>query len=62
MVRAGVNLGLSGAGARASPAPRWGGDIGGFHCNARHGFTRSEDGELLTRWIQMGSMSSNIRT
>jgi alpha-glucosidase (family GH31 glycosyl hydrolase) len=51
MVRAGVNLGASGA-------PHWGGDIGGFHCTA-NGFAAA-DGELWTRWIQMGAMSSNM--
>ena len=51
MVPAGVNLGISGA-------PHWGGDIGGFHCLADG--LRAADGELVARWIQMGSMTSNM--
>jgi len=52
MPRAGINLGISGA-------PHWGGDIGGFHCIADGG--AAANGELWTRWIQMGSMSSNMQ-
>ena len=51
MVPAGVNLGISGA-------PHWGGDIGGFHCVVDG--SRAADGELLARWIEMGSMTSNM--
>lgn len=51
MVRAGVNLGISGA-------PHWGGDIGGFHCQADGALAADE--ELLTRWIQQGAMGSNM--
>jgi alpha-glucosidase len=51
MVPAGVNLGISGA-------PHWGGDIGGFHCIIDG--ASAADAELLTRWIQMGSMTSNM--
>ena len=49
MVRAAINIGISGA-------PHWGGDIGGFHCAADG--AAAGDGELLTRWIQQGSMTS----
>lgn len=52
MIRAGVNLGISGA-------PNWGGDIGGFHC-VSDGYAAA-DGELLTRWIQQGSMTPNMQ-
>ena len=52
MVRAGINLGLSGV-------PHWGSDIGGFKC-VPEGSAKA-DGELLTRWIQLGSMSSNMQ-
>jgi len=52
MVPAGVNLGISGA-------PHWGGDIGGFHCTADG--AGAADEELLTRWIQQGSMSSSMQ-
>lgn len=52
MVRAGVNLGLSGA-------PHWGSDIGGFKC-VPEGSAKA-DGELLTRWIELGAMSSNMQ-
>ncbi len=52
MVRAGINLGLSGA-------PHWGSDIGGFKCVP--GGSAKADGELLTRWIQLGAMSSNMQ-
>ena len=51
MVRAGLNLGVSGA-------PHWGGDINGFHCVA-DGYDAADE-ELLVRWIQMGAMSSNM--
>ncbi len=46
MVRASVNLGVSGV-------PFWGGDIGGFHCI----MDGTPEPELITRWIQQGSMS-----
>lgn len=52
MVRAGITLGISGV-------PHFGGDIGGFHCVADDWV--AADGELLTRWIQMGSMTSNMQ-
>jgi len=52
MVRGGVNMGVSGV-------PHWGGDIGGFHCLV-NGHVAA-DGELITRWIQQGSMSSNMQ-
>lgn len=52
MVRAGVNLGISGA-------PMWGGDIGGFHCNADG--VAVADEELLTRWIQQGALSPGMQ-
>jgi alpha-glucosidase (family GH31 glycosyl hydrolase) len=52
MPRAGINLGISGA-------PHWGGDIGGFHCVADG--ASAANGELWTRWIQQGSMSSNMQ-
>lgn len=52
MVRAGLNLGVSGA-------PHWGGDINGFHC-ASDGYAAADE-ELLVRWIQQGSMSPNMQ-
>lgn len=52
MVRAGINMGLSGV-------PHWGSDIGGFKCTPDG--SAAADGELLTRWIQMGSMGSNMQ-
>lgn len=52
MVRAGINLGLSGV-------PHWGSDIGGFKC-IPEGAAKA-DGELLARWIQLGAMSSNMQ-
>lgn len=52
MVRAGVNVGISGA-------PHWGGDINGFHCVA-DGYALTDE-ELLVRWIQQGAMSSNMQ-
>lgn len=52
MIRAGVNLGVVGA-------ANWGGDIGGFHC-AADGYAAA-DGELMTRWIQQGSMTPNMQ-
>ena len=52
MIRGGLNLGISGA-------PHSGGDIGGFHCVA-DGWDAA-DGELLARWIQQGSMMSNMQ-
>jgi alpha-glucosidase (family GH31 glycosyl hydrolase) len=52
MVRAAVNMGVSGA-------PNWGGDIGGFHCFADG--AGAADGELLARWIQQGAMTPNMQ-
>jgi alpha-glucosidase (family GH31 glycosyl hydrolase) len=52
MIRAGVNLGVSGA-------PHWGGDINGFHCVA-DGYAAADE-ELLVRWIQQGAMGSNMQ-
>jgi alpha-D-xyloside xylohydrolase len=52
MVRAAINMGVSGS-------PNWGGDIGGFHCVADG--HAAADGELLTRWIQQGSMTPNMQ-
>lgn len=52
MVRAGINLGLSGV-------PHWGSDIGGFKC-VPEGSAKA-DGELLARWIELGAMSSNMQ-
>jgi len=52
MVRAGVNLGISGA-------PHWGGDINGFH-GVADGYEAADE-ELLIRWIQQGSMGSNMQ-
>jgi alpha-glucosidase (family GH31 glycosyl hydrolase) len=51
MVPAGINMGISGV-------PHWGGDIGGFHCNADG--AEAADGELIARWIQQGSMGTNM--
>jgi alpha-glucosidase (family GH31 glycosyl hydrolase) len=48
MVRAGINIGLSGV-------PNWGGDIGGYHC-IRDG-TGAANGELLARWIEQGALT-----
>ncbi len=52
MVRAGVNIGISGV-------PHWGGDINGFHCMIDG--DEAADEELLVRWIQQGSMCSNMQ-
>lgn len=52
MARAAINIGLSGV-------PNWGSDIGGFKC-VPEGSAKA-DGELLTRWIQLGSMGSNMQ-
>jgi len=52
MPRAGINLGISGV-------PNWGGDIGGFHCVADGAM--AANGELMTRWIEQGSMSPNMQ-
>ncbi len=51
MVRAGVNMGLSGV-------PHWGSDIGGYKCSG--GGYASADGELLTRWIEFGALGSDM--
>ncbi|MCK6530293.1 hypothetical protein L6R50_22970 [Myxococcota bacterium] len=51
MVRAAVNLGVSGA-------PNWGGDISGFHCFSDG--ADAADGELLARWIQQGAATPNM--
>src|SRR6185369_12292186 len=50
-VRAGINLSLSGV-------AHWGSDIGGFKCLVDKGALA--DGEMLTRWIELGSMCSNM--
>jgi alpha-glucosidase (family GH31 glycosyl hydrolase) len=50
-VRAGINLSLSGV-------AHWGSDIGGFKCEADGG--AAANGELLARWIELGSMCSNM--
>ncbi len=52
MVRAGVNLGVSGV-------PHTGGDINGFH-GVADGYEAADE-ELLVRWIQQGSMGSNMQ-
>ena len=52
MIRAALNLGIAGA-------PHWGGDINGFHCVA-NGYAAADE-ELLVRWIQQGSMGSNMQ-
>ncbi len=51
MVRAAINIGLSGV-------PNWGGDIGGYKCIADG--AQAADGELLTRWIEMGSTTPDM--
>src|SRR5262249_4001733 len=51
MVRAAINMGISGV-------PNWGGDIGGYHCFADG--AEKADGELLTRWIEQGSMEPDM--
>jgi alpha-glucosidase (family GH31 glycosyl hydrolase) len=51
VVRAGINMGWSGV-------AHWGSDIGGFKCEADG--SAAADGELLARWIELGSMSSNM--
>jgi alpha-D-xyloside xylohydrolase len=51
MVRAGLNLGMSGV-------PFWGGDIGGYHCVADG--AGAADEELLVRWIQQGALSPSM--
>jgi len=48
VVRAGINLGISGV-------PNWGSDIGGFHC-IKDGY-QAADEELLARWIEYGALS-----
>jgi alpha-glucosidase (family GH31 glycosyl hydrolase) len=50
-MRAGITLSMSGV-------ANWGSDIGGYKCLTDGG--ASADGELLTRWIEAGSMSSNM--
>jgi alpha-glucosidase (family GH31 glycosyl hydrolase) len=52
MVRGGINMGISGV-------ANWGGDIGGYHCLTDG--AEAADGELLTRWIQQGSMTPNMQ-
>jgi alpha-glucosidase len=52
MVRAGVNIGISGV-------PNWGGDINGFHCII-DGYAAATE-ELLVRWIQQGAMGANMQ-
>ena len=51
MVRAGINLGVSGV-------PNWGSDIGGYKCIADGAV--AADGELLARWIELGMLSDNM--
>ncbi len=51
MVRAGINLGVSGV-------PHFGGDINGFHCLI-DGYETTDE-ERLARWIQQGSMTPNM--
>jgi alpha-D-xyloside xylohydrolase len=50
-LRAGINIGLSGV-------PNWGSDIGGYKCLTDG--TGAADGELLTRWIELGAVSPNM--
>jgi alpha-glucosidase len=50
-MRAGINLSLSGV-------ANWGSDIGGFKCLADG--SQAANGELVARWIEAGSMSSNM--
>jgi alpha-glucosidase len=52
MVRAGLNLGISGV-------PFWGGDIGGYHCVADG--SRAANEELMVRWIQQGALSPSMQ-
>jgi alpha-glucosidase (family GH31 glycosyl hydrolase) len=52
VVRAGINLGVSGV-------PNWGSDIGGYHCLA-DGAGKADE-ELLVRWIQLGAISPNMQ-
>lgn len=51
MLRAGINLGLSGV-------PFWGSDIGGYHCVADG--ARAADEELLVRWVQQGALTPSM--
>ncbi len=51
-VRAGINIGISGV-------ANWGSDIGGFKCLPPDGSALA-NGELVTRWIEAGSMQSNM--
>lgn len=51
-VRAGINIGISGV-------ANWGSDIGGFKCLPPDGSALA-NGELITRWIEAGSMQSNM--
>lgn len=50
-VRAGITASMSGV-------AHWGSDISGFKCIADG--SAAADGELVTRWIQAGAMSSNM--
>jgi sulfoquinovosidase len=52
VVRAGVNLGISGV-------PNYGSDIGGYHCVADG--PRAADEELLVRWIQQAALTPNMQ-
>lgn len=52
VVRAGVNLGVSGV-------PNFGSDIGGYHCIADG--PRAADEELWIRWIQVGALMPNMQ-
>src|SRR5262249_25028367 len=51
MLRAGVNRGSAGG-------PHRGGDIGGCHCFADG--EAAADGELVTRWIQVGALEPDM--
>jgi sulfoquinovosidase len=50
-VRAGINLSMSGV-------AHWGSDISGYKC--LNDGAAAADGELVTRWIEAGAMSSNM--
>jgi alpha-glucosidase (family GH31 glycosyl hydrolase) len=52
MVRAGINMGMSGV-------AHWGSDIGGFKC-IPDGYAAAND-ELLARWIEVGALMSNMQ-
>jgi len=52
VVRAGINLGVSGV-------PNWGSDIGGYHCLVDG--AGAADEELLVRWIEFGALTPNMQ-